>query len=43
MWPHLTSTQFFVLIGLYACWMAPDWGFKLIALADEIKRHKHRC
>jgi hypothetical protein len=36
--PHLTFLELTVLIGLRVFWLAPDWGIKVVKLADAIKR-----
>jgi hypothetical protein len=38
--PHLTFIEIATLAGLRALWKAPDWGLKLVALADEIRRFR---
>lgn len=38
MWPHLTFAEFALFAGLRAAWKVPDWGFKLLGLADALRR-----
>lgn len=40
MWPHLTSSVLLVALGLRALWKAPDWGHKLIGLAEAVRRYR---
>jgi len=43
MWPHLTLAGLAIVAGLRAVWKAPDWGFKVLALADAVRRfRKHK-
>jgi hypothetical protein len=41
-WPHLTSTEIELIVGLRALWMAPEWGLKVLALAHAIRRFRNR-
>jgi hypothetical protein len=38
--PHFTFLELAALIGLRAFWLAPDWGIKVMKLADAIKRFR---
>jgi hypothetical protein len=40
MWPHLTSIDIALIVGLRALWKAPEWGFKVLALAYAVRRFR---
>jgi hypothetical protein len=40
MWPHLTSTDFELIVALRALWKAPEWGLKVLALAHAVRRYR---
>jgi hypothetical protein len=40
MWPHLTSTDIALIVGLRALWKAPEWGMKMLALAYAVRRYR---
>jgi hypothetical protein len=42
MWSHLTPIVFAVPIALRVIWKAPDWGFKVVMLAEAIRRYRRR-
>lgn len=42
MWPHLTFAEVATVAGLRALWKAPDWGFKLLALAYALRRFRRQ-
>jgi len=37
---HLTSAEYVAGLILLAVWMAPDWGHKLLLLAEAIRRFR---
>jgi hypothetical protein len=40
-WPHLTTWTICSFAGLRVLWKAPDWGLKLVVLAEAIRRFRH--
>jgi hypothetical protein len=40
MWPHLTSADIALIVGLRALWKAPEWGMKVLALAHAIRCYR---
>jgi hypothetical protein len=40
MWPHLTTSVVLVALGLRALWKTPDWGLKLVMLAEAVRRYR---
>jgi hypothetical protein len=38
--PHLTFLEIAIPAILRAIWMAPDWGLKVIELAEAIRRFR---
>jgi hypothetical protein len=38
---HLTSTDFLVTLVVLILWRAPDWGRKLVDLAEAIRDYRH--
>jgi hypothetical protein len=40
MWPHLTSVDIELIVGLRALWKAPEWGMKVLALAYAVRRFR---
>src|ERR1035438_295058 len=40
MWPHLTSADIELIIGLRALWKAPEWGMKVLSLAYAVRRYR---
>jgi hypothetical protein len=40
MWPHLTSADIELIVGLRALWKAPEWGLKVLALAYAVRRYR---
>lgn len=41
-WPHLTSTDIELIVGVRALWKAPEWGMKVLMLAYAIRRYRGR-
>jgi hypothetical protein len=39
-WPHLTSTDIELIVGLRALWKAPEWGLRVLNLAYAIRRYR---
>ncbi len=37
---HLSSPQFFALVGLVAAWRFPEWALKLLDLAEALRRFR---
>jgi hypothetical protein len=42
MWPHLTSAEVLVVIGLRAIWMAPNWVLKFLAVVEAVKHSREK-
>jgi hypothetical protein len=40
MWPHLTSADIALIVGLRALWKAPEWGMKVLALAHAVRCYR---
>jgi hypothetical protein len=38
---HLTPTEFLATLALLALWRAPDWGQKIVDLAEAIRDFRH--
>jgi hypothetical protein len=38
---HLTQSEFLATLALLALWRAPDWGRKLVDLAEAIRDYRH--
>jgi hypothetical protein len=38
--PHPTFLEIAALVGYRAWWRAPDWGLKVVELADAIRRFR---
>ncbi len=37
---HLTPTDYKMALAMIAVWNAPNWGFKLVALAEAVRRFR---
>ncbi|HXP29398.1 MAG TPA: hypothetical protein VN804_06550 [Solirubrobacteraceae bacterium] len=40
--PQLSSLEFVIVVGLVAVWMAPNWLYKLLLLAEALRRFRDR-
>jgi len=38
---HLTPVEFLTTLALLALWRAPDWGRKIVDLAEAIRDYRH--
>jgi hypothetical protein len=41
LWMQLTSTKGIVGLMLVVIWLAPNWGYKVVALAKAVREFRH--
>jgi hypothetical protein len=40
--PQLNFLEFLILVGLIAVWLVPNWLYKLLLLAEALRRFRDR-